>query len=266
MSARRLHTLISVIVLLALLIQPLGASAAIRTPAEPVAPAHPFDPEHPGYLFRASVTLEGSRNLARLEKTGVQVLDTFDADGVQTARVLVDGEQLADLARLGFRPQSTDELRLLVNAQGPEKRWLAEGLQPLLAQADAVVEQQAMAGVAGAAAAPDAAALQDLRTSMQALTPEQLAGVAGSSSVDDDADGLTNTQEAWWCTDPLNPDTDSDGRTDGAEIQALKDWMANKRAGPPGETPWPSWPFNARPAPTRTTTRSPTWPSAGSWG
>ena len=148
MSARRLHTLISVIVLLALLIQPLGVSAAIRTPAEPVAPAHPFDPEHPGYLFRASVILEGSRNLARLEKTGVQVLDTFDADGVQTARVLVDGEQLADLARLGFRPQSTDELHLLVNAQGPEKRWLAEGLQPLLAQADAVVEQQAMAGVA----------------------------------------------------------------------------------------------------------------------
>ena len=84
---------------------------------------------------------------------------------------------------------------------------------------------------------------------MQALTPEQLAGVAGSSSVDDDADGLTNTQEAWWCTDPLNPDTDSDGRTDGAEIQALKDWMANKRAGPPGETPWPSWPFNSTTCP-----------------
>ena len=249
MTAQRLHTLISVFVLLALLIQPLGASAAIRTPAEPVAPAHPFDPEHPGYLFRASVTLEGSRNLARLEKTGVQVLDTFDADGVQTALVLVDGEQLADLARLGFRPQAADELRLLVNAQGPEKQWLAEGLQPLLAQADAVVEQQAMAGVAGVAAAPDAAALQNLRTSIQALTPEQLAGVAGSSSVDDDADGLTNTQEAWWCTDPLNPDTDSDGRTDGAEIQALKDWMANKRAGPPGETPWPSWPFNTHDLP-----------------
>ena len=84
---------------------------------------------------------------------------------------------------------------------------------------------------------------------MQALTPEQLAGVAGSSSVDDDADGLTNTQEAWWCTDPLNPDTDADGRTDGAEIQALKDWMANKRAGPPGETPWPSWPFNSTTCP-----------------
>ena len=42
--------------------------AATPTPAEPVAPAHPFDPEHPGDLFRASVTLEGSRNLARLKK------------------------------------------------------------------------------------------------------------------------------------------------------------------------------------------------------
>jgi hypothetical protein len=73
--------------------------------------------------------------------------------------------------------------------------------------------------------------------------------LASLTSIDDDGDGLTNTQEAWWCTDPMNPDTDSDGRTDGAEIQALKDWMANKRAAAPNETPWPSWPFNATTCP-----------------
>lgn len=79
----------------------------------------------------------------------------------------------------------------------------------------------------------------------QPLYPSQ----ANASSIDDDADGLTNTQEAWWCTNPASPDTDNDGRTDGTEIQTLKDWLANKRATPPGETPWPAWPFNSTTCP-----------------
>ena len=73
--------------------------------------------------------------------------------------------------------------------------------------------------------------------------------MASSPSVDDDADGLTNTQEAWWCTDPLDTDTDDDGRTDGAEILALENWIVNKSASVPGETPWPSWPFNTTTCP-----------------
>ena len=81
------------------------------------------------------------------------------------------------------------------------------------------------------------------------LVSAQSSGTGSLSSIDDDADGLTNTQESWWCTNPVNPDTDNDGRTDGAEIQALKDWLGNKRATPPGETPWPSWPFNATTCP-----------------
>ena len=32
------------------------------------------------------------------------------------------------------------------------------------------------------------------------LTPDLKAGLAALASVDDDADGLTNTQEQWWCT------------------------------------------------------------------
>jgi len=40
----------------------------------------------------------------------------------------------------------------------------------------------------------------------------------------------------------MNPDTDSDGKSDGAEIRVLKDWLANRRSGPPYETPWPDWP------------------------
>jgi len=87
-----------------------------------------------------------------------------------------------------------------------------------------------------------AADRQALRNAMHNLTPEQKAGLAALTSVDDDADGLTNTQEQWWCTDPLDPDTDDDGRSDGEEIQVLKDWLGNRCSGPPYETPWPDWP------------------------
>ena len=267
MTSSSAHRIVSLLVLLTLLIQPLSVTAAY-TAAEAAGPtvqtAHQVDPQKPGFLFRATVTLAGSRDLARLEKTGVLVLRTIEGDGAQSALILADGEQLADLARLGFKPRAADELRLLLNAQGREKRWRAESLAPLLAQADtaaeqwavaqqqATAEQQAVAetaGAAGAAATPYALALQALRTSLRALTPEQIAGTADSVSVDDDADGLTNTQEAWWCTNPLDADTDDDGRTDGAEIQALKDWMGNQRESAPGETPWPSWPFNTTTCP-----------------
>ncbi len=244
MSIRRTNTFISIVVLLALLIQPLASVAAAPQPQAARPPA--ADPADPGFLFRASVKLAGSRNLARLEKLGVVVLASGQGSvdsGQSSITVLADADQLEALARLGFQPRAADELRLLVSAQGPEKAWLANSLQPLLAQADVMVARQALAGVASATA-PDRVDLQTLRTSMRALTPQQTAGIAGLTSVDDDDDGLTNTQEAWWCTDPLDDDTDDDGTKDGVEIQVLKDWMANKRAGPPGETPWPNWPMS----------------------
>ena len=63
------------------------------------------------------------------------------------------------------------------------------------------------------------------------------------SSKDDDNDGLTNTMESWWCTDPLNPDTDGDGATDLAEVEAARDWLANRRNTPPSTgKPFLGWP------------------------
>ena len=59
---------------------------------------------------------------------------------------------------------------------------------------------------------------QALRVAMQALTPEQIAAVGDSFSLDDDADGLTNTEETWWCTDPLNPYTRDDPNNTGGGI------------------------------------------------
>ena len=45
--------------------------------------------------------------------------------------------------------------------------------------------------------------------------------VQGCPDGDDDADGLTSTEEATYGTDPNNPDTDGDGRTDGDEVKVI---------------------------------------------
>ncbi len=253
MSQRRIHLLLSLCVMLSLVIQPLGSVAAVTAPVEPLSVAAVDAAARPGFLFRAAVSLDDIHTLARLRATGALVLHTLDAE--QTALVLADGEQLSDLARLGYRPRGADELRGLLDAQGPARRWLAESLQPLLAQADAIAAQQSLAGaagVAGVAAAPDAAAMAVLRAAVQSLTPEQIAATASSISVDDDADGLTNTEEAWWCTDPLNPNSDGDasGYTDGQEVTALLDFTLSRTVrwnyGPPFGPPaaWPN--FNNR--------------------
>ncbi len=251
MSSRRANLLLSVIVLLSLVIQPLGAVAAVPAVAAPGNAADPGAHPDPGFLFRATVTLDSVRNLARLEKTGVLVLRALD--GEQAALVLADGDQLTELARLGFKPRGADELRLLLSTQGPERHWLAESLAPVLAQADAIVAQKAAAGVAGAAAAPDLTSMvASLHAALSTLTPEQIAGAASSISVDDDADGLTNTEEAWWCTNPLNPNSDGDasGYTDGLEVAALLDFTLSRTVrwnyGPPFGPPaaWPN--FNNR--------------------
>ncbi len=94
-----------------------------------------------------------------------------------------------------------------------------------------------------------AAARTNLRAAMRALKPEQLAGIASLSSVDDDADGLTNTEEIWWCTDPMNPNSDGDaqGYTDGQEVAALLDFTLPRNVrwgyGPPFGPPaaWPDF-------------------------
>lgn len=51
--------------------------------------------------------------------------------------------------------------------------------------------------------------------------PENIIQV--SSSVDSDNDGLTDTQEALYKTDPKNPDTDADGYKDGEEVNSSYD-------------------------------------------
>jgi hypothetical protein len=44
---------------------------------------------------------------------------------------------------------------------------------------------------------------------LRSLAPTLKAGLAALTSVDDDADGLTNTQEQWWCTGSWSPTLES---------------------------------------------------------
>jgi hypothetical protein len=44
-------------------------------------------------------------------------------------------------------------------------------------------------------------------------------GDARDAGEDGDEDGLLNLDEAWWQTEPDNPDTDGDGVSDGEEVE-----------------------------------------------
>lgn len=234
----RRYRLLAIVLLIGLLLSPLhplssiaSASQASQAGETRALAASDITPTN---VYRTRITVDSPARWARLEKLDVVVL----AKQEDSALVLADDQQLETLARLRFQPQASDELNSLLRAQGSAKAWLRTSLQPLLAQAAALPSPEVGRGAGGEGLRAD------LRARLHALTPEQQAGIASSISPDDDGDGLTNTQEAWWCTDPLNPDTDSDGISDGEEIGMLKDWMGNRRAGPPGGTPWPSWPFN----------------------
>jgi len=197
---------------------PLLASLSAPLRLGPLAPLLPSTspPQLSSGLYRTRITVRGPADWARLKNLGVVVLEQGD----NWALVLADDDQLETLARLRFEPQSTDELGMLVAAHAQAKPWLAASW----------------------------AEVQRSRGAEEKLSPLLLRSLAplltsALTSVDDDADGLTNTQEAWWGTDPMNPDSDGDGVTDGAEVAALKDWMANRRNSYPASgRPFLGWP------------------------
>ncbi len=217
---------VSLALLFSLLLSPLSATA---TPISKVAAqsATSTAAGNTADLYRTQITVNGTLRWQRLEELQVVTLSK-QAD---QAVVLVDAAQLETLARLGFIPTATEALTTLATTAATEAPWLAWRLQPLLQQA------------AGVQAANATQASQTLQTAMQALTTETRTALATTSSIDDDGDGLTNTQESWWCTDPLNPDSDGDGAKDGVEVAAAKAWLANTASAPPATgKPFSGWP------------------------
>ena len=255
MRVRRfVHQLLSLLVSISLLLTSFTPVAQATSLAqEPVTPAA-VRPVAAGdaALYRTRITIDSQARRQRLNELGVVVLaedkptaSPAAADNTPwTAIVLADDEQLETLAHLRYEPQASDEFIALVQTNTAANAWLSAGLTPLMTQAAtlATITPLPSAGEGpGVRAAVDARAV--LRTTANALTSEQRTALADLTSLDDDADGLTNAQEAWWCTDPLNADTDGDGASDGDEVQAAKDWLGNRRAGPPSTgRPFAGWP------------------------
>ncbi len=186
-------------------------------------------------MIRTTVQLKQAYDLTRLNKLDVVVLAQ---DGMQVD-LLVTELQLESLSRLGFEPSASIDLGLLVEANQESSPWLQTALKDKIEQASVLAEENRLSNET-TTEVNDLVVLDMIKS----FSMEQLAGIQALPGVDNDGDGLTDTQESWWCTDPNNPDSDSDGRSDYEEIQAIKDWMANRRTTAPGETPWASWPFD----------------------
>ena len=228
------YSALTLLILVSLLVQGAAPAFARETGDVSTEESLAAQVSDPGaeVVFRTRVHPATTAQWQRLEDLGVSILERGD----DWAVVLADVDQLEALARLRFRPEATDGLGALAEAHAESQPALVQSLRPLLEQA--------------AGAAPDLATtdehsvvLADVRTAMQALSPEQLAGIAALTSLDDDGDGLTNTQESWWCTDPADDDSDGDGATDGEEVQAAKHWLDNLTAGYPSTgKPFIGWP------------------------
>ena len=192
------------------------------------------DPVASSGLYRTRVTIDQPYDLTRLQDLGIKILEQESS----WASVLVSGSQLESLARLGFEPQASNELTLLVSASADVSPWLATSLSAQLDQAIAFTDSVESSQINGSDF--DDSTLIDI---IEGFSIEQLNGIQALPGVDNDADGLTDTQEAWWCTDPMNPDSDGDGALDGTEVLYLKDWVGNRGSGVPASgKPFAGWP------------------------
>ena len=184
-------------------------------------------------LFRTHITVQTPGQWRDLHQMEIVILEQGD----DWATVLVDDMQLTDLARWRFSPTSTDTLEALVAANTVNNNTTAASFQPLLGEIAATKARLQI----DAAATTDIRA--NLRAALQDLSSEQQTFLLAATSVDTDSDGLNDTLEGYWCTDPARADTDFDGVNDGTEVQRLKDWMDNKLSKAPSSAkPFQGWP------------------------
>jgi len=168
-------------------------------------------------FFRTRVILRQPTDLARIEAMDAIVLDA----GAEWAQLLVTAEQLETLARREEAPAS-----------------LNTSMQPMLSQANAQQRQ------ANADLVENKTVAAEMATLLATVTAEQQAALSVLSSIDDDGDGLTNLEEMWWCTDPLNQDSKGDGILDGQAVDNLIGWANNERfSAPTSGTPFLGWPM-----------------------
>jgi PKD repeat protein len=239
-SHRTLQRIVALLVIVSLSLSPAAPIAQAQEGGATYLPliASARQPLNPStsLLFRTQVTVKTSAQWRDLARLGVTILQQGD----DWALLLVDDDQLESLAAWRFNPDRTADLGGLAAANGLSDA----SLDALLAQAAAV--QQLVAAETNVDAASLDAARADLRAAMHSLPAAVQARLVAADESDRDHDGLTDTQEAWWCTNADNYDSDSDGTSDGAEVAKLKAWMSHQLALPPIDTaqPFNGWPFD----------------------
>ncbi|MBI1299254.1 hypothetical protein GC175_30350, partial [bacterium] len=186
-------------------------------------------------LFRTRVDVRTTAMWMGLEEMNPVFLERGD----DWALLLVDDEQLESLARRRYNPTGTDTLEALTNHNAGRSRTAAD-MSALFAQATSL--RQALE--VGAADVETTSALRgELRAALHALTMQQRSFLATSTSLDSDNDGLNDTLEGYWCTNPQMADSDFDGVSDGEEVNRLKAWMNNQLSAPPSSgKPFQGWP------------------------
>ncbi len=73
----------------------------------------------------------------------------------------------------------------------------------------------------------------DLEAETFTYTYDEVGNMVMKDSDDDDGDGLSNTEESGYGTNPQNPDTDGDGMPDGWEVTYSLDPLVNDSNGDP---------------------------------
>ncbi len=121
------------------------------------------------------------------------------------AYVMADKIQLEKLAHSGFDPSEINSLEYMVTVYNALKGAISLSSEELINSSDALMS---------------------------------------ISGVDTDSDGLTDTEESWWCTDPNDNNSDSalapspSNPSDGDEVQAILDGVT--AYGPPFAL-WPQY-------------------------
>ncbi|MEI7470254.1 MAG: hypothetical protein WCL57_18775, partial [Chloroflexota bacterium] len=206
-------------------------------------------------VLRVRLTLNTLNDVKRVSKTEVVFLTPLPTNTAQLpmqVMLLATGAQLEWLARMRFVAETADEVAGLAQAHASTQPMVLSALRPALtvaATSRADAKTRLGKNDQTEPEATNKAAQQNLVNALKSLNASQKVALAGLTSLDDDADGLTNTQEAWWCTNPLNPNSDGDaqGWTDKQEVDALLNvklsrtirWGYGPPFGPPNA--WPDF-------------------------
>ena len=154
-------------------------------------------------MFRADVDVRDAYDRARIDKAGIVVIK----ESTGSVRVLVDTMQRAQLARWGMLPYNVVSVAELGVDAPPLARRSGTIVDLYKRSLRVASPQRAWASTLSA------------RTKLK---------LAAEVAPDSDGDGLTDTQEMEWCTNPNLADSDRDRTSDKAEIDMLQQWMQHR--------------------------------------